>query len=196
MSIVGPSVSALTPYCTSAQFLVIYDWRTIAELCSDNDVSALKSDLLDSTTEPGAVLIYALRSSSGDLETACLMGGRYSVADLQNATGQATDPDASGNVDSNAAWFIRRLVAAYAKWLLYLHRPMLDSQVPADAQMAAQQLAQLASGERIIPVQPAIDSGHIRHEIETPRMVEDRGLATYSAHRYFGRRNNRLGEGD
>lgn len=186
-----PSVSAQAPYCTAEQLLVIFDHRTIAQLCSDNDRSATMVQLLDPTTPAGAILDYALRAASGNLETACLRGGIYSVADLQNATGQATMPDASANANTPGAWYIRQLVAAYAKWLLYNHRPDLMAAIPADAQQAAQALQMLASGQSILPLQPNIDAGHLESEVESAEIVDKRRLTTLTAGRYFGRRNNR-----
>ncbi len=191
----GPSVSASSPYCTAEQFLIIFDYRTVAQLCSDNNVAALRTELLDPTSKPGGILDYALRSASGDLETACLRGGIYSVDDLQNATGQATNPDASANANTNAAWYIRRLVAAYAKWLLYAHRPELFSAIPAEVQQAAQSLQMLATGERILPLQPNIDAGHLTVETETAPIVENRNMLTFQIERYLGRRANRRDRG-
>ena len=190
MSVVPPSAGSDTPYCNATQFLLCYDYRTIAQLCSDRGTSATKAELLDSTTPPGAILDYALRCASGNLETAVLKGGMYAVSDLQNVTGQATNPNASANANNNAAAFLRGLVAAYAKYLLYCHRPELMVQIPADVQQAAANLAALARGELILPIQPAIDAGHLFVETETSQIVENRRLVPITMQRYFGRRNN------
>lgn len=195
-----PSVSAQMPYCSAAQLLTVFDWRTIAQLCSDNDVSATQAQLLDPTTKPGGILDYALRAASGNLETAVLKGGIYSVSDLQNATGQPTPLDIANSTNSNianintaGAWYIRQLVASYAKWLLYSHRPDLYAQIPADVQQAAQALQMIASGQAILPLQPNIDAGHLFVETETTAIVDQRHLTTLTMDRYFGRRNNRRG---
>lgn len=171
-------VSATTPYCSAEEFLVFTDFRTIVDLCSDDDGRPLQSDFIDPTTRTGEIALAVLQVASGELESAVLLGGRYTVEDLQALTG-------------NQQQFIKKLVADLALWEFYSRRPDITSQMPPKCEQAKAIVNAIAQGEMIFGIQENIDAGHIQLTVETPADVENRNLITFQAERFFGRRANR-----
>ncbi len=174
-------VSALTPYCSVAEFLTRYDWRPVMQLMSDDDSQdPLRNTLTDSTTTEGARLLAILQDASGELETAALLGGRYTVADLQALTG-------------NQVAYIRRITADLAIGRCFQRRPDLFGQPPNQTQVAQQVLNALASGDRIFGLQETIDASHLEMTTNTEANVLTRNSMVVAAQEYFGRRGNRDG---
>lgn len=171
-------VSNADPYCTAAQFLIYADWRTIADLCSDLDGRPLQADLVDASTTVGTILVEFLAKASGDLESACFTGGKYTPEDIAGMTG-------------NQAATIRGIVANKALWYFFMRRPDIGIQVPQACQQADAFLNAIATGERVFGIQEAIDASHLEIEVETAQDVENRNLITRQADRLFGRRANR-----
>ena len=172
-------ISATSPYITVANFLKRYDWRTIGQLMCDDDTEVPQlATLLDSATNEGGNLYLILQDASGELETAALVGGRYTVADLQALTG-------------NQAAYIGRIVADLAVGKCYQRRPDLYSEMPAQSTVASNILNALASGEVIFGLQDQIDAGHMEMTTDLPSDVETRNGMVVIAQEYFGRRGNR-----
>lgn len=171
-------VSGTTPYCSAEEFLVFVDFRTIVDLCSDDNGRPLESDFTDDTTRTGQIALAVLQASSGELESAVLLGGRYTVENLGELTG-------------NQAQFIKKLVADLSLWEFYCRRPDLMSQMPAKCEQAKAIINAIAQGEMIFGIQENIDAGHLNLTVETPQDVINRNLVTFQAQRYFGRRANR-----
>lgn len=168
-------VSGTSPYCSRAQFLVRYDVRTVAECLSDDDVP------LDVSAVPtNAKLLAILQGSSGKLEAAALIGGKYTPTDLAALTA------------SNMAEWIADIVADLAAPKV-LGRRFIEFPDYADRLKQAEGvLAALADGTAIFGLQEVIDAGVIDDEVETASIVEARNMITYQASRYFGRRANRV----
>src|SRR5215471_15423539 len=99
--------SAKTSYCSPAMLAQFYDWRPLARLCqdSDNDPQLTYQQFLGSDKVAGL-----LSSASGELESACLRGARYTPADLQALAG------------TNAGDYLSNLVAGLAVWSAYQRR--------------------------------------------------------------------------
>lgn len=172
-------VSATTPYITATEFLKRYDWRTIIQLMGDDDASDPQlSTLLDEDTNEGGNLLAILKDAAGELETAALLGGRYSVADLNALT-------------NNQSAYLGRIVADLAIGRCYQRRPDLFGQPPTQSQVAANILNALASGERIFGLQDQIDAGHMEMTTDAPADVVERNGMVVIAQEYFGRRGNR-----
>jgi hypothetical protein len=178
-------ISSSDPYIAVADFLKRYDWRTIAQLMGDDDqVEPLRSTLLDDETTEGANLAEVLKDSSGEVETAALVGGRYAPADLNALTG-------------NQLAYLKRLVADIAIGRCYQRRPDLFGPPPTQAQVAAQVLNAIASGERVFGLQENIDASHLDMTTDTPDQVHTRYGVVRQAAPYFGRRvNMNLPNGD
>lgn len=162
-------------YCPVSEFIKRFDVRTIKQLASDTD-----TPIADPTND--ANVLACLRDASGDLESAALMGGRYTADDLAELLGS----------DTNARATLYRIVAGRAFTYLRERRPILN--VPkADAEERAEAfLEALVEGKRIFGFQEVMDAGVLDHEVETVADVENRRLATWTASRLFGTRNNQL----
>lgn len=76
------SNSAATPYATPNDMLARMDLRLVGDLVRDDGTQATASDL-----QTDVNLATALAGASGQVESACLAGEFYSVADLQALTG-------------------------------------------------------------------------------------------------------------
>lgn len=171
-------VSNSTAYITAAELLVFVDFRTLSDLCSDDNGRPLKSDFTDSTTVLGATTVAILKAASGYVEMACLNGGRYTPDDLAGLTG-------------NQAQALKKIVANLALWDFYCRRPDPGMPEPPQCAEANRLLDAIASGEKIFGIQETIDAGHAELTIETPQDVVARNLITYQSERMLGRRANR-----
>lgn len=175
----GTPVSNSTPYCTAQEFLKRADFRTVADNLSDNDKRPTLPTILDSSSVEGNRLYVILMDASGEVESACLLGGRYTPADLAALTG-------------NQAQFLKRLVTDLAIPMVYRRRPDLNTPVPDWCTQAKNILNALAAGDRIFGIQETIDATHAEIEVDSAADVEARQMPTYTASRFFGTRNNRL----
>lgn len=171
-------VSSLTGYCTPAEFLIFRDFRTVVDLCSDENGRPLKSDFVDDSTVCGQIAIACLLAASGKLESAVLAGGRYTPDDLAALTG-------------SQAQFIKGLVADLSIWEFYKRRPDITTPIPPEYEEAKAVINAIADGTAIFGLQENIDAGHLQLTVETPANVEARNLITLQAERLFGRRANR-----
>lgn len=175
-------VSSLTPYATAADMLTRYDATTVGDLLVDGR-NATKPDasiLLNAGTPEGQKLQKLLMGCSGLVESAAMMGGKYTPADLASLTG-------------NQAELLKRIVCDLAIFDLYKRRPNPDSPIPAAYREAANWLSALEDGTTIFGLQEVIDSTHLRSEVESPGIVDQRRMWTREAAPYFGRRGNRGG---
>ncbi len=73
----------------------------------------------------------------------------------------------------------------------YQRRPDLFGPPPQQAQIAANVLNALASGERIFGLQEVIDASHMTMTTDTPEDVVTRNGMVVQAQEFFGRRANR-----
>lgn len=171
-------VSNSTPYVTAAQFLQRFDVRVVEDLVTDGKHRPTITELLDSSNLFGAKLYAALQDASGDIEAACLVGGRYVPADLAALTG-------------NQAALLKRLVSTLAMDYLAQRRCDPTHQVSVQVQQTKNFLDALAGGDRIFGLQEVIDASHAEIEVDLDTDVEARNMTTYIAERFFGRRGNR-----
>lgn len=180
-------VSATVSYCTNAKFVQFYDIRTIGDWISDDGKRVTPAILLDITTTPGKLLASLLQKASGMVESACLIGNRYSATDLANLT---TAADRLASLSSNSDILLQGLVADLAVWIMWSRRPNRDAQMPLQSQLALGTLEELRQGTRIFGLQEAMDAGLPEDPVETPPDVVNRNMATYQMNRYFGVRGN------
>lgn len=168
------SFTNASSYCPASAFLERCDQRSVARWCSDTN-TAIESASLAANTK----LLAALQSASGMVESACLVGHRYSPTDLAGLTG-------------NAQAHLYQIVTWIAEFLLWSRRPVLgEGEPPFQYKIAYEELERLRRGESIFGIQEAADAGHLAVEREDASTVEDRGMVTYQAERLFGRRANR-----
>lgn len=133
-----PATPATTasPYCTAFQAMQYHDYEQIADLLRDGD------DARPSRGGAMASAIFAqmLLAASGELESACLRGQRYTPEDLNALTGAG-------------AAFLQKTVADLAFWRLMQRRQpaSADPERVPGAKQAMESLEALKSGERIFP---------------------------------------------
>ena len=167
-------ISGSASYCSGAQFLVRFDVRTVAECLSDNDVPLDESSVATNTK-----LVSLLKGSSGKLEAAALLGGKYTPTDLAALTG-------------NMAEWIADIVADLAAPKVLGRRFIEFPDFAERLKEAEGVLSALAEGRLIFGLQEVIDAGVMDDTIESADVVEERNMITLQAGRYFGRRANRV----
>jgi len=123
--------SSLTSYCSPASFLLRYDNNLVGQLVSDNSSQIQPSDLPNN-----AILNQLLKDASGQVEAAALIGGRYSVSDLQSLTGVSQA-------------FLQHIVSAITMGLLRQRRGMIEEGTGGFYQQALDALKALSNGTAI-----------------------------------------------
>ncbi len=160
-----------TSYLSPADFLKRKDARVIGDLVGDAGSRVSAAALL---TDPN--VLAALGDASGEVESMCLLGGRYTPADLAALTG-------------NAQGFLSKLVAELAFCQLWTRR-YPDKERADTCQWAQDTLERLADGEQMFGFQETADAGTVLSVVEDMDDVQTRNLVTSQAGRFFGRRSN------
>jgi hypothetical protein len=133
-------LTAATPYATADDLFVYHDWQQVGEMLVDRGAPApQRATLVNTATPLGGVLNRLLLAASGQLESACLIGKRYSPADLQALTGAGKER-------------VVKVVCDLAFWTLRQRRQPGSAdpkQVPG-AQEALDTLTALRTGEQVL----------------------------------------------
>ena len=160
--------SSNSAYATPADLLARYDRRVVADLARDENERPSPTAL-----ETDARVLAALADASGEIEAACLKGGRYSAADLNALTGMSKK-------------LLTRLTCRVALWLLYEGRDP-GGEAPPWAAKGQEVLQQLATGERIFAFTETQEAGVLGtvERAATDLQAEDR--LTHRASRFFAR---------
>lgn len=161
-------ISASTSYCTPAQMLSRYDWRKIAEYCSDEGVRIDYATLLTNTR-----LQDALDDASGVVESAAFAGQAYKVDELSALTG-------------TGAKLLQRLIADIAIGFLLQRRVWVDRGPFKPSEWAQGYLDQLKDGRKVFGLQAQADAGLTTTHALTADEYVEMNLATYRASRLFG----------
>lgn len=138
-----------TPYATAADLFVYHDWQQVADLLRDGDgPRPTRVAMADTTGVPGSLLSALLLAASGELESACLIGNRYSTADLQALTGSGLAR-------------LKKLVADLAFWTLAQRRQpgASDPDKVPGAKQALAELDRLRDGQRIFGLAESAEAG-------------------------------------
>lgn len=150
-----------TPYCTAVRLFVYHDAEQCADMLRDgDDPRPTRGAMLDPDSDPGAMLLTFGLAACGELESAALVGKRYSVLDLQRLAAQ--DPDATPPDNSMAArGRLEKVVADLWFWLLAQRRQpaSADPEKVPGAKSALLALEQLAAGETIFGFTESADAG-------------------------------------
>jgi len=168
--------SGASSYLSAAEALKRGDWRTFADLCSDDGARLTQAALL---TDPNFAAL--LLDASGAVEQACVVGGRYHAADLVALA-------ASSTVGRGG---LLRLVYRLAVVMAYERRPSVEMKQPWIAEWVEDTLQALRDGILLFPFTESQEVGVMRERTETATDVEARNGATLQAGRLFGRRSNR-----
>jgi len=149
------------------------DTRILADLVSDAETPG--------TVSGNTILTKLLKTASGKVETAFLMGGKYTSADLATLAASST----------NGREFLADIVCALAYGLLVRRRGDADSEVPPETVEANQILNAAVEGKLVLPFTESVNAGVMSNYIETPEDVVDRDSPVVQAESLFGVRNNR-----
>jgi hypothetical protein len=183
-SVVMDSAAVGTPYLGVSEFLKRADVRAVADLVTDSGTrlgSSTNITTMASALASDPNLAAALADASGELESVCAIGKRYTAADLAVIATSATV--------SAARMF--RILFRLTMCLLYERRldkgepPKVFAQVELD-------LKALREGEAIFSTVQAEAAGLPTDYIETVADVDRRNLSPTIAQRFFGVRGDRL----
>ena len=150
-------------YATAAQLLERYDARDIGDLVSDDDTPVPRPDLLTD-----GKVAAALNDASGAIDSALMVGGLYSAADLAGLTG-------------NSQYRLICICCEIAMARLFSRRPLRWQEAYAKAlELAEGHLDKLRCGQNTfgLPAQiaaglPSID-GPTTLEYQALNLVRDR----------------------
>lgn len=161
--------TASSPYCTAADLLVYHDWQQVAMLVRDGDDA-----LPDKTaTAASAIVAAVLLAASGELESACLIGQRYTPADLAALTGASAARRS-------------KLVADLAFWRLAQRKQPMSANPDAvpGAKEALAELDRLRNGERIFSFTESAEAG--LPTVSDPAVTSLANPIVAESARYFG----------
>jgi hypothetical protein len=163
-------LSSATSYCTPADLLTYSDWRPLADMLDDNGARLTRPEVL-----ANAKLASCLDAASGQLESACLVGMRYTPTDLAALTGVGLER-------------LKEVVAALALLRVFRRRELMPVELRLMVEDAEKQLTLLEQGYRVFGLAEHADAGLPAHEKETVYDIEARNGTTWQARRFFGRR--------
>jgi phage gp36-like protein len=125
----------MASYAAASDLLARFDNTVVAELCADDHQEVPSEDLATNTN-----LLAALADASGDVESAMLIGERYTTAQLEALTG-------------NSLGKLKRITCTIAMAYLMERRPLVHvSNAERLLKRAEEYLEQLRTGQRIFNV--------------------------------------------
>lgn len=173
--------SSPTPYCSVEGLFGWHDWHQIADLVRDGDgPRPSRGRLLDPTSDEGDSLVRVLLAASGELESACFVGRRYSAEDLAALTGSGAER-------------VRKIVADLAFWSLQQRRQpgSADPKNCPGALQALEELDRLRDGDRIFSLLESAAAG--LPSVTDPGPTQQASPLIAGASRLFGNHGNRSG---
>jgi len=166
----------MAAYCTIDELLERKDERDIRDLVSDTGVPDTAHPLVNERIE------RALEDAAGDIETSILVGGKYTVEDLENLQG-------------NAKAFLVRMNAEIAMCYLIMRRPETDHDLlDYYTKLKDSYLEPLRKGASVFPLPGNIAAGKAQVDGPTTADFNRLNLMRDRVHNYYpGRRlpNNR-----
>lgn len=169
--------SGASPYCSAANFVVFFDWRTFAQLASDTDTPLASSAALQASP----VLAAQLSIGAGLIETAVTVSQRYDPADLAVLAATTT----------NSAYMLFELNASLAAAGMFGRRfEGAPPEIKEKIDNAILKLQALEEGVNIFGFSQVQQAGIISDYKETPYDVQQRNLPSWVARRCVGIRDN------
>jgi hypothetical protein len=165
--------SSSSPFCTPSQMMSFYDVNLMGQLCSDSGTPITVAALPSNTN-----FLNAIQGAAGDLELACVTGGRYLPSDLTNLA----------NSGSNGSFILAKLNASLAFQTLRERRGYYDHSEWPDLERAQETLEKLRLGERCLPFVESEAAGDGTQQPMGWNSQRKIPLATQVARRFFGRR--------
>lgn len=175
--------SSTSSFCSAQELFHFIDPRQIADLLRDDDEATKPtvSNMTDSGNAYGAKLLALLRSGSGEVESACLPRGQYSVADLEAIAASST----------NAGHYLKRITAGCTILAAFGRRHSASGSKPEDyvaVLQAHEALERLRVGERVFGLAGNISAGTGTKAIEFVNQSEHASRVVNEARRFFGNR--------
>lgn len=164
--------SGTTSYCSAAQAIQCLDVRHLGQWLSDTTVELTSAQVLASP-----ILDHFLKSASGEIEMACLVGGRYTPTDLVALSG------------TNHGALLATLVAWLALKGIWGRRVRTSAEaLPSMCEWAMRTLEELRLGKAIFAVTNGAteEAGRMNHKTISAVDMASRGLWSDRAQRYFG----------
>jgi hypothetical protein len=175
--------SGFAPYCTPVQFCLEFDFRTFAQLASDNDVPLSQTNPAPLQASP--VLYYKLQVGAGLIEAACTKSARYDPTDL------AALVTPVGGIICNSGNLLIKINAGISAFEMYGRRYEGISAVDREKiEMAQGMLSALEDGQAIFAFGATQQAGLLTDYRETPCDVEQRHMPSTVARRCLGIRDN------
>lgn len=142
----------MASYATAADMINRYDVRTLGDIVSDDGTRVASGGLA-----ADAKMLAALSSATGKVKAAILRAERYTASQITNMMD-------SGHADYSAEGtaYLVDIVCAVAFWNLWRRKPYTDSQQAARKaarEEAEGYLKELSSGESVLDIPAALDSG-------------------------------------
>lgn len=162
-------------YCTGAEALDYCDYRNLRELLDDENAGAALGAAAVAAHPRWAALLLA---ASGELETACLVGGYYHAEDIQALV-------AAGGA---GAALVRRTVAHLAQGEARRRRGLQEEDETGYLKAAHELLQALREGKRILPLVQTQQAGQASVTVLTAEDRRALNLPTSVYDRFFGRR--------
>jgi hypothetical protein len=173
--------SNLAPLIPVAEFLNRCDWRTVGQLLSDSDDPIDYVTLTTVGTPENTLLLKHLSGSTGELESACTRGQKYTPDDLALLALSGT---------AGAAYLFDVLT-----WLtlprIYRRRPDLLERLESEILRGAHVLEELGSGLAVFGFLESQQAGSVSVQDETRRQVYRRDGLEVQAQRLYGNRADR-----
>ena len=164
-------LSSVSSYATPAMLLLFKDARLIGDFVLDTGVREGSAALL---TDPS--VLNALSWASGQIESACVTGEKYTPTDLNSLTGVSQT-------------YLQGLCCDLAFWKLLIRRYPTTG-ITEEYRSAMEALEKLRLGERIFGLQAQAAAGLPSDAFETQSQIDTAGLNTSIACRFYGRRGN------
>lgn len=165
-------ISSLTPYCTVSDFLNRFDTNDVGLWVSE--IQGQKVGAKDLLTNPK--LLAALNGASGELESACVVGERYQITDLQGLVGNSLD-----------------LARDIVSWLTFKRlvdiHPYRDAREHRMVFWAEKMLEDLRNGKRIFSILENAQAENIPDpQFLTSQDLVNRNQVSVQARAFFGDR--------
>jgi hypothetical protein len=167
--------SSTVAYATPAEFIALKDFRIVGQLVRDDNTAATPTELLTDSR-----LALALLVASGEVEMACVEGGRYAPSDLI----------ALATTASAGAAILQGIVTAIAYQWLRARRGVNEPALPEYTDALAL-LEKLRNGQAIFPFLEAEAAGLPKTVKLTQQDFLNQNLVSNN-YRIFGLRQNRV----
>lgn len=169
----GTPASSPNSYISVEQFLNMKDWRPVAQLSVDDGTQPDKT-----TLQTNQNLLSILMSSSGEVESYLVAGGRYTSADLQAVNGVSSA-------------FLQQIVADIAMYNLFCRR---GANGPPESVIAARDAAyalldKLNDGKLVLAFTENIEAGIPVNQYMSNADLWNLNLFSNSIRRSLGKRN-------